>query len=323
MRSIRLALDLVLWPPVTLTAALSATAGIAAQWGRVSLKWDVLAHFAPVWLAISAAALAFAPLFGGWRRWTVVVPALLGMAAAGSLIAPEYLRPAGPQAAAGAPDQLKIVQFNVWHENPEPEAILAWLDKERPDIAIIEENSSRFSKALAAHKGWSVACPRCEVVILSRQPPIKVDNALENAGPYTPVTRAVFRDRRGLFEVAGVHLAWPTDADHPYQERRLARLISTTPRDLRDRSIITGDFNSAPWSFARRRWDEAFGLPRRERAVPSWPARTYKSLKWLGLPFLPIDHVYAGQAWATVSVRRGPRLSSDHYPLVVTLAPAG
>jgi endonuclease/exonuclease/phosphatase (EEP) superfamily protein YafD len=85
--------------------------------------------------------------------------------------------------------------------------------------------------------------------------------------------------------------------------------------------IVTGDFNSTPWSFQRRRWDRAIGIPRRERAVPSWPARNYKRLKWPGMPFLPIDHVYAGPAWATVNVRRGPRLSSDHYPLVVTLAP--
>ena len=118
----------------------------------------------------------------------------------------------------------------------------------------------------------------------------------------------------------GVHDAWPTDPDQPYQERRLAAVIAAAPKD---RLIVTGDFNSAPCSFARRRWDAVFGIPRRERALPSWPARTYKRLKWLGLPFLPIDHVYAGPGWATVSVARGPRLTSDHYPVVVTLAPVG
>ena len=39
------------------------------------------------------------------------------------------------------------------------------------------------------------------------------------------------------------------------------------------------------------------------------------------LPVLPIDHVYAGPGWATVSVERGPSIGSDHYPLVVILAP--
>ena len=35
--------------------------------------------------------------------------------------------------------------------------------------------------------------------------------------------------------------------------------------------------------------------------------------------FMPIDHVYAGAAWQTIMVRRGPSMGSDHYPLVVDL----
>jgi endonuclease/exonuclease/phosphatase (EEP) superfamily protein YafD len=318
MRLLRLALDLLLWPAVVLVAGLSAAAALAAQWGRVSLKWDVLAQFAPFWLLAGACALAMALLFRGLRRWTIVALSLAGMVAAGSLIAPELLRSTGPHAPATAPEPLKIVQFNVWHGNPDPEATLAWLDAEHPDIVVIEESSRNFARALALHGGWSVACPRCEVVILSRRPAEAFDSAQRKQGPPIPLTRAVFRDRHGPFTVIGVHNAWPTDPDQPYQERRLAQVISATPKD---RLIVAGDFNSAPWSFARRRWDRAFGLARRERALPSWPANTYKRLKWLGAPFLPIDHVYAGPGWATVSVRRGPRLSSDHYPVIVTLAP--
>jgi endonuclease/exonuclease/phosphatase (EEP) superfamily protein YafD len=45
-------------------------------------------------------------------------------------------------------------------------------------------------------------------------------------------------------------------------------------------------------------------------------------VSWLGLvPFLAIDHVYAGRDWATVKVERGPRVGSDHFPVVLTLAP--
>ena len=310
MRRFRLALDLLLWPPVVLTAALSAGAAILAQWGRVSLKWDVLAQFAPLWLLGCACALVASAAFLGWRRWIVAAVSVVGLAAAVSLIAPEYLRSTGPKAPANAPEQLKVVQFNVWHENPDPAPILAWLDAERPDVVVVEENSPAFLQAVVAHGGWSMACPRCEVMILSRTPALAVDKV--RRWPWTrptPLTRAVFRDRRGPFVVIGVHEAWPTDPDQAYQERRLAGAIAQIPNA---RLIVAGDFNSTPWSFARRRWDAVIGISRRERALPSWPAHTYKRLKWLGLPFLPIDHVYAGPAWATVSVERGPRLTSDH-----------
>ena len=32
-----------------------------------------------------------------------------------------------------------------------------------------------------------------------------------------------------------------------------------------------------------------------------------------------LDQVYAGAQWKTVSIERGPRLASDHYPVIVVL----
>lgn len=318
MRWLRVALLTLVWTPVALVAGLSTLAATAAQLGRMSLRCDILAQFAPLWLLGAAAALVAAFVFRGWMRGAVAAVSVIGIVSAVILIAPEYLRPAGPTAPAGAPGSLKVVQFNVWHNNRDPEAVLRWLDLERPDIAVIEENSPDFLAALARHPGWHVGCPHCEVMILSRMAPIEIATHRPHGGEVAPLTRATFRDARGEFEVIGVHDAWPTDLDQQYQEWRLAGAIAATPRT---RTIVAGDFNSTPWSFSRRRWDKAFDLIRRERALPTWPARRYKRLRWLGLPFLPIDHVYAGPGWATVSVGRGPRLSSDHYPVVVTLAP--
>lgn len=318
MSALRVALNLLLWPPAAIVAALCAFASIAAQWGRVSLQWDVLAHFAPLWLLGSAIGATTALVFRGWRRWSLALLGLAGLVAGASLVAPEYLRDTGPQAPADAPGQIKLVQFNVWHKNDNPAQALDWLEREDPDIIVIEENTRRFARAAAARDRWSVACPRCEVMILSKRPALASAAAKHRRRPAAPLTWATFEDDLGGFEVIGVHNAWPTDADQPIQERRLAATIADRSRE---RLIVVGDFNSAPWSFQRRQWDRINGLTRRDRALPTWPAQTYKRLPWLGLPFLAIDHVYAGPGWATVSINRGPRLSSDHYPVVVTLAP--
>ena len=320
MRVARVVLNLIMWPLALALALAGASGAVAAQWGRVSLDYDVLAHFAPVWLAACAAALVLGFLFKGWWRGAVWAPALAGVAASAVLILPEFVRDVGPRARADAPGQVKVVQFNVWHHNPDPEAVLRWLDAENPDIAVISENSAPFAAALKAHPRWIVSCGRCEVLLLSRRAPLAAEPARRRRGSehVAPLTTAVFADARGPFTVIGVHNAWPTDADQPMQEARLAEAIAEAPRE---RLIVAGDFNSTPWSFARRRWDKAFGLPRRERAVATWPARRYHRLRWLGAPFLAIDHIYAGPGWATVETHRGPRLSSDHYPLVVTLAP--
>jgi endonuclease/exonuclease/phosphatase (EEP) superfamily protein YafD len=62
---------------------------------------------------------------------------------------------------------------------------------------------------------------------------------------------------------------------------------------------LAGAFNTAPWSFDLRRLDPALYGP---------------------VAILPIDHIYAGGAWRTVSIARGPRPGSDHYLIVETLA---
>ena len=98
----------------------------------------------------------------------------------------------------------------------------------------------------------------------------------------------------------------------------IAELLNRFPKE---RLILSGDFNSTPWSFSRRHEDAMIGLERRTRGLFSWPAD--RGPAGMGLPFalLPIDHVYAGPGWRTVRVERGPLLGSDHYPVIVTLAP--
>lgn len=320
MGLLRLALTFLLGPPVFLAAALCAGAAVAAQQGRASLRWDILAHFAPVWLAGGlACALIAALAFRGLSRLMIGAMGLTAVVAAGALMAPEFTRATGPQAGSDAPGQLKIIQFNVWSHNSEPEATVDWIAAQHPDIVILEETTPDFRRLVEARTGWRSACRDCEVMIYSRLPMAK---GYLGAGPAVgPLAHAVFRDGQGAFDVVGVHNAWPTDGgDQQRQEGRLARVIAELPRE---RTIATGDFNSTPWSFSRRKWDAAFGLVRRDRAVFSWPAGVITARRIrVPFPILPIDHVYAGHGWATVSVTGGPKLGSDHYPVVAILAPA-
>lgn len=320
MRLIRLVLATLVAILLLGAGLLSAAAGLLAQHGRTSLGFDVIAQFASVWLAAGLLALLGGLAFRGRERWAICGVGLVGVVASGSLILPEFTRNAGPRAPANAPGQLKVIQFNVWHDSPEFRKSLDWVAQQDPDVVVLEETTPAVREMVARQNRWHVACPKCEVMILSRRPaaddtPLRFDGG----HPHWPLSRATFRDASGDFTVLGVHHAWPTDEDQPEQERRLASAIAMFPLD---RTIVAGDFNSAPWSFARRRWDKAFGIPRRDRALFTWPARPNYGLGRLSLvPFLPLDHVYAGRGWATVSVKRGPRLGSDHYPVVVILAP--
>ena len=79
----------------------------------------------------------------------------------------------------------------------------------------------------------------------------------------------------------------------------VARLAALAQRYDKERLIIGGDLNLAPWSFRLRRLDARLGLNRRDRADFTWPARLV-GRDW-PIPVLPLDHLYAGPAWTTAT----------------------
>ncbi|ODT63449.1 MAG: hypothetical protein ABS77_03915 [Phenylobacterium sp. SCN 69-14] len=307
---------------MTLVALVCLGWALAAHGGRWSVRLDVLTHFAPIVLAVAVVVVVYGALAetGGARLALLAIGGLATLAAA-LLVAPEYLRPASKPAAADAAEQMTLIQFNAWGRNLEEEATVAWLKAQSPDILVVEEASNIGPKLKTALAGYHVSCGACSVMIFSKAQPIAEDVPVfpSDGRLRPPIAAATFRDRHGDYTVFGAHYVWPVHGGwQQAQGRLIARMLHRVPRE---RLILSGDFNSTPWSFSRRREDAAFGLERRTRAVFSWPAGR---LPKLGIeapfPLLPIDHVYAGPGWRTVSVRRGPRLGSDHYPVIVTLA---
>ena len=298
-----------------------ASLGIISQWGRVRPVLDIATHFAPIWLATALVVLGY----GLWlapRGWLVAFVTLgtVGGIAWASQIVPEYLRPMSPRGKTDAPHQIKLIQFNTWGRNQDPEGTARWIVAQDPDIIVMEEVEAPMRRAMLAAYPYHLACGTCSVAIFSKQRPLASDiPETPWTGPRAPMARATYRLAGETFSVIGVHYSWPTTGRlQQAQGQRLAAVLDTFPES---HLIVAGDFNSTPWSFARRREDKVFGLERRTRAVFSWPAGRISRYRVLApFPILPIDHVYAGSAWQTLEVRRGPRLGSDHYPVVVSLA---
>lgn len=297
--------------------------GWASLGGARSRTLDILTHFAPAPLA---AALLVLALWIAAGRKSRLLPAL----AFAALIPPALLM--GPEIAAAlvppAPsppgaERIKVLQFNLWTHNTNPKATAAYILRTDADIVLLQEaqgDSIAILEAVAARYPYSASCywgHHCDPRILMKTPPLA--RSRENPGPKekdADIGRVVWvkttTPRGTPFTAANLHYGWPGAGGGQENNRRhFLREFATLPHDS---VIVGGDFNSTPWSFAMRRQDRTFGLERRTRAVPTWPAL---------LPFMPIDHLYAGSDWRTVSVERGPRLGSDHRPTVTTLAYVG
>lgn len=296
---------------------------LACLGGMVSDKLDAFTHFAPLWAVMGVAAILLGWIFArNDERKAMVGLGLVALAACSVLMGPDLLAAATAKRLAPRADDLKVIQFNVWYSNQTADKATRWLVDQDADVLILVEGgglSSSVVKAMKAYYPFFVSCAgkrQCGTMIFSKKRMI-ARAGLFDEGRELPGAWATLADPKGAFTVAGVHYVWPIPAGPQQQQsKRMAQAIARFDKAT---TIVTGDFNSTPWSFTMKRQDKAFGLQRRTRAVASWPSGKFSRVGSAPTPFLPIDQVYAGSAWKTVSVTRGPALGSDHRPIVVQL----
>ena len=292
-------------------------AALAAQGGRLSERLDLIANFAPVWLGGGCAVAVYGLLFAQGRRALLLASGCLAALASAALMVPEFLRPI-PSGMASS-HMIRVVQFNTWDETADATTSADWIAAQNPDVVVIEEAEPPIRLALVA-RGFVVTPGFGHVAIFSRATPVPRPAPLASWEwrRMPPFARAVFADGLGEYTVVAAHVPEPIYGVAAPQGRMLAELVNRY--DSR-RLLLAGDFNLTPWSFALRRLDGSLSLTRLDRAVFSWPARLSIGRWRLGTaPLLPIDHVYAGPGWRLVSLRRGPALGSDHFPLVIDLS---
>lgn len=303
----------------------AAVAGLACLGGAFSDRLDALTHWAPLWMisGVLGLALAVAVSHDDERR-ALVGAAIIGIVALAFLMTPELLAALRqPQKPVNGAATLKLVQFNLWAQNHAPEETAAWILKQNADVVITEESGAAAAPVVRALKKaypYSNGCRSkyvCDTRIYSRWPIVQ-ERGLYSERDGLVGAWATLRHPGGDFTVVGNHFTWPIPAGRwQVQSRLLAARVANFPKDS---LIVTGDFNSTPWSWGLHRQDKALGLERRTRALTTWPSGAFSRVASAPFPVLPIDHVYAGKAWKTVKVERGPVLGSDHRPVVVTLA---
>ena len=297
-------------------AAASAACALLANGGHFSGTLDILAHLAPIYAVVGALALLVAVCVRGRRRGVVAALGAIGVLSGALLIAPEWHRSTGPDAPAGTPGTIKIIQFNTLRSNTDIRRTADWLIAQRPDVVAISEARHDLRDMLRARTGWKTAGSHGTLIIFTPGQYVKMNRPKLPKGSKLTFVNATYASTSGEMEVVTTHLDWPT---RPAFRRQPTDLEGVTSRLPGEPMLLLGDFNSTPWSHTLQGLDRSLGLIRRDRAVPTFPAQVL-GRPW-PLPFLPIDHIYAGPGWATVKVERGPWLGSDHYPLIVTLAP--
>jgi endonuclease/exonuclease/phosphatase (EEP) superfamily protein YafD len=217
-----------------------------------------------------------------------------------------------------------VLTFNTWDDNRQPDQTVDAIIGANADVVLLQEFfglSVKAQQRLATVYPYRAGCPAgCDLVMLSKRPWLVGGPDTANRDEHDTAIwgETTAPDGRPV-DVLTLHYAWPLPPGvQVYQRGVVAGVVAGLPKA---NLIVAGDFNLAPWTAALKRQDAAFApMTRRERALSSWPALIARMGRPSPFPILPIDHVYAGAAWKTLSVRRLPRAGSDHFGLLVTLA---
>jgi endonuclease/exonuclease/phosphatase (EEP) superfamily protein YafD len=311
----------ILSPAAILTAALVLATAFSAG---ASSAWiaDLAVHFR---LQYAAMALIVFVLFALTRRpvWAAIA---LGIAVTNGLIAAPLVvsRPAASgvtdvSADDGVPVRLAFV--NVFYGNDEYRRVLDFVRTEQPDAIVFAEVDADWLRELNALKkdypnayGTRGKDGR-GLLLLSRLPMEKpaVAAVSNEAEPALGVTLSV---QGKPLHLLGVHATWPFDfrskTSRDEQLAELAAAAQATPRPL----VILGDLNVSPFSSHFQTLLRAGNLESAASGFgwqPTWP-------NFMPPAGIQIDHALVSPGVQVRNFRRGPRVGSDHLPVVVDLA---
>jgi endonuclease/exonuclease/phosphatase (EEP) superfamily protein YafD len=295
-----------------LFGALLTVLGLLAAWWPAL---DIINNGIPYLLAGGLILLGLAALT---RKPWLIAGAIL-IVALNAYVLRSGLHGSAAMAPAGSERFLRVVTFNLWGGNDRMDEVSKFLADSDADVVVLQEVTRAHGALLrqSLQTAYPHATDGARIVILSKHP-ILAEGQLDRPGfpPWISLMlRWVRLEVNGFtFELAGVHLARPFYPELQEEDvEALIRFAASRDRPL----IVAGDFNMSPWTEKLRRLGRLAGIRRYNTFRLTWPVRRDE------LPLLPlvaIDNVLASPNFDKIAAIGGPRLGSDHRPVIVDLA---
>ncbi len=217
-------------------------------------------------------------------------------------------------------NEVKLLVANVKRDNPKKDAVLALVERMRPDVVLLLETDAAWDQALAP-------LMREYKHFLRRPKPntygMHLFSALELIDPQIrhlldpeiPSIKTGVKLRGGAAVVLyGLHPRPPPRADTAERDAELVR-VGLEVRRHDEPAIVLGDMNDVAWSRTTKLFQEISGLldPRIGRGLYATFHANWRLLRW------PLDHVFFSNVFALRTLAVMPSVGSDHFPLFVSL----
>jgi endonuclease/exonuclease/phosphatase (EEP) superfamily protein YafD len=295
---------------IALAAGLTLLGALASWFPALDLVND----FMPALVAASVALLLLSAYAG--ERSLIIYAAFITTINAAFMLG--SYQAGAPQAQAGSARFLRVATFNLWYHNDRIADVGKFLAATDADVIVLQEMTDTHWQALAPslEARYPHRLGDNGLVLLSKHPIVEQGRIDRGGGHWhSPILRWVKIEVQGKpVVVAGVHLARPV---YPALQATDSAALTAFARQHAGPLVVAGDFSLTPWTHKLTRFSEETGLAHLNTFHPTWP------MQKRGIPLVPffaIDNVLASQDFAKIAVEAGPRLGSDHRPIVADLA---
>lgn len=329
MKSLTTILAALIGALYLLACCILAGMAIVAVLGFAHPAMDLFNHVQPVLFFGLVALLLAAPIFVRPRvlRALSLSIAATGLTASSIVYVPEFVAGLLPRPAASDAATYRLMTFNVFGRNEEPESIVANVESIDPDFVALQEYSPGVRSVvhpllteLYPHFQYCAGGQRAFVGLYSKLPfqPLDADTCSSSIMSTDRTARIMVRfetEAGPSFALATTHNDWPAPITRQVEQfNRLRDALSTVEPPL----ILVGDFNSTPWSYTLRNFVSSAGLVRHTFNLPTFPTLWYYLGDWRPtFPILPIDHVMTRGAITIHDLHTGDSSGSDHLPIIV------
>jgi endonuclease/exonuclease/phosphatase (EEP) superfamily protein YafD len=209
-----------------------------------------------------------------------------------------------------------MAHFNVFVRNRAYGPTLEWIRQAKPDVVALVEFTEGWRRAMRQVKAefpYRVEEPDTEgggVAVYSRYP--FRDSAHWRIGDMPKsLVRVKVAVGDGEVTLIAAHPWPPTTPARTREQGVYLRYVQSLMGEVKGPLIVAGDLNTTPWSHTFTDFVEGGHLTA-ARALPTWPAN-------FGFLGIPIDHVL-GRSVNIETINAGPRLGSDHLPLLADIS---
>lgn len=224
--------------------------------------------------------------------------------------------------APDAPDGVTFLAMNVLEENTRHDLVSGLIGSVDPDVLLLMETDAAWIAAMEpvlARYPTVVREPRSDYygMVFATRLEVVEARIVHLTHDETPTLLAELRAANGnAFAFVGLHPQPPTP-DGDDTDKRDAQIIYAARFARRtDLPLVAmGDFNEAAWSKGAKDFKRVGGYvdPRIGRGLYASFHAEHMMIR------CPIDQVYVTEDMAVVSIGLGPKVGSDHFPLIARL----